>query len=1058
MSTRLAQGRTVLTVAIGQPDCYRTIMDAISAASAGDVVSVRPGTYVESIVLERDITLCAAGPTGEVTIEHRDGPVIKLNADSAVVAGLAIVHHGDNSAAIEVPSGRLRLEECEVVAASAAGLWVYDTGEAVVRTSRFTNSKGAGLIFANGGRGQVADCRFEHVKAAAVVIRSGADPAISRCTFTNLEASAVLVADDGRGSIEDCEIQSAGNPAIAVESNSRPALRRITITKPTGAGILVASGATPVFEDTTVVSPGAQGIVLADQAAPEIRRLSIQDPAGYGIHVLNDSAGSMSHCEVRGARPTAVHVTDSSTSFDALTVRGAGAEGVLVERGRLTITGSTVEGTGGTGIQVGDGAVVEIGASAIRQCATGIEWQAGASGVVDGCEIANNRGDGIVVATRDEVSVRDCRLLANLGAGLRLGQPGASVQATGIESRGNGRPDDVAGDGAPPSNGGGRSGRHRSGRPPQPSGGTEPAGVDPATGGPAQPSTAIGAEEPGELKALLQRLESLVGLDGVKREVATLVRLHQMAERRTLAGLPAPPLSRHLIFTGNPGTGKTTVARLYGEILARLGVLPTGQLVEVGRPDLVANVVGGTAIKTAERFTAAIGGVLFIDEAYTLAPAGSGGGPDFGREAIDTLVKLMEDHRDEVVVIVAGYTHEMRAFLAANPGLASRFSRTIEFADYTASELVQIVDGLCLSHDYRLEFETRTALESYFQRMPRDNAFGNGRSARKVFEEMLGRHAYRLAEQPDLDQAAMTWLLPEDLPELVGGGVGAGAGMTDAERVETLMTELQRMVGLGDVKREVSNLVDLLASARQRQQAGLPAPPISRHLVFAGPPGTGKTTVARLYGQILAALGVLQRGQVVEVARGDLVASYVGQTARKTTEAFDRARGGVLFIDEAYALSSGANGSSDFGREAIDTLVKLMEDHRDEVVVIAAGYETDMERFLEANQGLASRFSRRIRFGNYSTDELVTIVNHHAAAAGYECTGPTIGALRAHFAGTSRGPSFGNGRYARQVLDEAITRHARRIRARTSPTVEEMTVLLPEDIPAAGQVGMHAST
>jgi len=1056
MSTRLAQGRTVLTVATGQPDCYRTITDAISAASAGDVVSVRPGNYVESITIDKDITLCAAGPVELVTIEHRDGPVIKLATDSAVVAGLTIAHRGDASAAIEVPSGRLRLDECALATESAAGLWVYDTGEAIVRASRFTNSVGAGIIFANGGRGEVTQSTFEKVNAAAVVIRSGADPTISQCTFNDLEASAVLVADGGRGTIADCEIQGAGNPAIAVEGGgSRPILRRVTVTKPTGAGILVAAGATPVFEETTVVSAAAQGIVLAERAAPDVRRLSVRDSAGYGIHILGDARGAMSGCEVIGAKATAVHVTNSSTSFDSLTVRGAAGDGVLVEGGHVAITNSTVEAAAGAGVRVGAGAVVDLGVTAIRQCVSGIEWQAGGAGQAEGCEISNNRGDGILVATREEVSVRDCRLLANLGAGLRLADPSVSVRAMGIESRGNGRPDDVATDGGPA---GGTTGRSRTQRPPSApgggGGGPDPAANDQAAAPPARP--AAGAE-PEELQATLDRLNALVGLDGVKREVATLVRLHQMAERRTLAGLPAPPLSRHLIFTGNPGTGKTTVARLYGEILAKLGVLPTGQLIEVGRADLVANVVGGTAIKTTERFTAAIGGVFFIDEAYTLAPVGSGG-PDFGREAVDTLVKLMEDHRDEVVVIVAGYTHEMRAFLAANPGLASRFSKTIEFTDYTAAELVQIVDGLCLSHDYRLEFETRTALQSYFQRLPRDNAFGNGRAARKVFEEMLGRHAYRLAEVAELDQAAMTWLLPEDLPELPGGGVGAGAGMTDTERVEILMNELQRMVGLADVKREVANLVDLLASARQRQRAGLPAPPIGRHLVFAGPPGTGKTTVARLYGQILAALGVLQRGQVVEVARGDLVASYVGQTARKTTEAFDRARGGVLFIDEAYSLTASAHGSNDFGREAIDTLVKLMEDHRDEVVVIAAGYEADMEQFLAANQGLASRFSRRIRFANYSTDELVTIVNHHAAAAGYDCTGPTIGALRTHFAGTSRGPSFGNGRYARLVLDEAITRHARRMRARTSPTVEEMTMLLPEDIPAPGEVGMHATS
>jgi Holliday junction resolvasome RuvABC ATP-dependent DNA helicase subunit len=391
----------------------------------------------------------------------------------------------------------------------------------------------------------------------------------------------------------------------------------------------------------------------------------------------------------------------------------------------------------------------------------------------------------------------------------------------------------------------------------------------------------------------------------------------------------------------------------------------------------------------------------------------------------------------------------MRRFLATNPGLASRFSRTIEFADYTAADLVTIVEGQCRAHDYKLEFETRAALLTFFENMPRDDAFGNGRSARKVFEEMVGRQAYRLAEVADIGPVEMIQLLPPDLAPPPSGGIGAGVGASDTDRVDALLADLQQMVGLADVKREVGNMVDLLASSRQRIAAGLPAPTLSRHLIFAGPPGTGKTTVARLYGSILAAMGVLQRGQVIEVGRADLVGEYVGHTAQRTSAAFDRARGGVLFIDEAYTLASQPGGGADFGREAIDTLVKLMEDHRDEVVVIAAGYEGEMEKFLGANPGLSSRFSHRVRFADYSTDELVTIVSQHAAAAGYELSSATVAALRAHFAAVPRGPSFGNGRYARQVLDEAVTRHAKRLRRTESPTMQDLCLLLREDVVGA---------
>jgi SpoVK/Ycf46/Vps4 family AAA+-type ATPase len=273
-------------------------------------------------------------------------------------------------------------------------------------------------------------------------------------------------------------------------------------------------------------------------------------------------------------------------------------------------------------------------------------------------------------------------------------------------------------------------------------------------------------------------LARLVGLDSVKSEVSDLADLIQISKQREAFGLPAPPISRHMVFSGPPGTGKTSVARLYGRLLAALGVLPRGHVVEVSRVDLVAQVVGGTAIKTTERFQEALGGVFFIDEAYSLAAREAGLGPDFGREAIDTVVKLMEDHRDQVVVIAAGYTVPMQAFVASNPGLASRISRTIEFPAYSVDELVTIVDGICEQHRYRIADEARVALAEHFARARQQDNFGNARAARQIFESMVAAQARRLARRPGLHA--------QDLASLVAADVPAPAPMVQAAQVVPL--------------------------------------------------------------------------------------------------------------------------------------------------------------------------------------------------------------------------------------------------------------------------------
>lgn len=267
------------------------------------------------------------------------------------------------------------------------------------------------------------------------------------------------------------------------------------------------------------------------------------------------------------------------------------------------------------------------------------------------------------------------------------------------------------------------------------------------------------------LEELLVQLDELCGLEKVKSDVRSLINLVKVRKLREKADLPVPPMSLHMVFMGNPGTGKTTVARLLAQIYKAMGVLPQGQLVEVDRSGLVAGFVGQTALKTAEALEKAIGGVLFIDEAYALTPGDSPN--DFGREAIEVLLKGMEDHRNDLIVIVAGYTHLMGQFMSSNPGLESRFNKVLFFDDYTGEELLAIFQSLCKKNGYTLPAETQAAAETLFSDLfqHRDENFGNAREVRNTFEKAVSRQADRVAAMEAPTRADLMSLLPQDLED-----------------------------------------------------------------------------------------------------------------------------------------------------------------------------------------------------------------------------------------------------------------------------------------------------
>ncbi len=530
-----------------------------------------------------------------------------------------------------------------------------------------------------------------------------------------------------------------------------------------------------------------------------------------------------------------------------------------------------------------------------------------------------------------------------------------------------------------------------------------------------------------------EKLQNLIGLEKVKKKIDSILASNILEKKRkNYKGSDYEAGSMHMIFAGNPGTAKTTVAKLFARIAKEKGILKSGAFIERGGMDL--NYYNPEMLRGL--FREAKGGVLFIDEAYALC----------NFSTITTLVQEMENHRDSVILIFAGYSKAMSHFIEQNEGLKSRIPYWVDFPDYSADELTEIFKKMTKERGFTLTEEAVNEAKAVFERARVIEGFGNGRYARNLLDQAIQNQAKRLISSDqnaeNISEETLFRFEKEDIVQLEEGGT-----KVKERPVGSAYEELKNMIGLNSVKELVDKAIAHCKMNKLCMDRGIHKDKVSMHMVFTGNPGTAKTTVARLLAEILRDEKILPSGKFVEAGRADLVGQFVGHTAPLVKRKFKEAKGGILFIDEAYSLCD--DNMNSFGDEAINTIVQEMENNREDTIVIFAGYPEPMREFLERNPGMTSRIAFKLHFEDYTVDELCDITKLMVKNKEMSITEEALAKLREQYEAVYQRNDYGNGRYVRQVLEEAEMNLAERLIQldENEITTELVTTIEECDIP-----------
>ena len=502
-----------------------------------------------------------------------------------------------------------------------------------------------------------------------------------------------------------------------------------------------------------------------------------------------------------------------------------------------------------------------------------------------------------------------------------------------------------------------------------------------------------------------KKLNALIGLAGIKESIKKI-------KAYALANQGSDNLNIHMCFLGNPGTGKTEVARYIAGILYENRILPTNRVVEVDRSGLVSQYFGATAEKTRRVIASAMGGVLFIDEAYALGNSGDHGLTDYGKEAIDTLVKAMEDYRGKFCVIFAGYKNEMHKMIEINPGLKSRIQFMLDFPNYSRDELKSITELMLHQRAYTIGEAAMGRILDITDITRKDPNFANAREVRNILDQVIMCQNMRCSgtEDNEIGIVDVNKYIQDTKVNLPTAGDGVQKKALTGEE------ELDQLIGLDSIKRMVKKIKAY--AKRNKGEADF-----NLHMCFYGNPGTGKTEVARIISRILYDAGVLEEAKLIETDAHGLLGRYVGETGPKTEAKINDAMGGVLFIDEAYGLmgsNSVGGGVTNYGEEAISVLLKEMEDRRGQFCVILVGYKDEMRNLLSSNPGFNSRIQFTLDFPDYTREELGRIAQVFLEKKKYLIESDAMERLLDVAEYLRNQDNFANARTIRNILDQVL--------------------------------------